>query len=100
MNFGLSEEQSMLRDTYARFFDTESSMVRVRRAGAAGGFDRDLWVGLAELGTFGMRVPEPQGGLALGTFDAALVLQEAGRMLAAGPLAESIIAARLLAQFD
>jgi alkylation response protein AidB-like acyl-CoA dehydrogenase len=55
MNFGLNEEQTLLRDAFARFFDSESSMARVRRANAAGGFDRDLWLGLAKLGTFGIR---------------------------------------------
>jgi alkylation response protein AidB-like acyl-CoA dehydrogenase len=98
MNFGLTEEQKILRETFARFFDAESSMARVRRANAAGGFDRPLWLGLANLGTFGIRVPEEAGGLAMSTFDAVLVMQEAGRVLASGPLAEAVVAARLLSQ--
>ncbi len=96
MNFAINDEQHMLRETFARFLDTESSMARVRAAGQTGGFDRALWVGLAELGAFSMRVPEAAGGLGLGTFDAALVMEEAGRMLASGPIAETQMAARLL----
>src|SRR5882762_4290311 len=96
MNFAISDEQHMLRDTFARFLDRESSMSRVRAANAAGGFDRALWLGLAELGTFSMRVSEEAGGLGMGTFDAALVMEEAGRMLASGPIAETQVAARLL----
>jgi alkylation response protein AidB-like acyl-CoA dehydrogenase len=96
MNLAISDEQRMLRDTFARFLDSESTMSRVRAADAAGGFDRALWQGLAELGTFSMRVPEEAGGLGLGTFDAALVMEEAGRMLASGPISETQVAARLL----
>lgn len=97
MNLGLNEDQQMLRDSFARFLDSESSMVRVRKAAEQGGFDRDLWSGLAELGTFAMRVPEETGGLGLGTLDATLVMEEAGRMLASSPVAEGILAARVIA---
>ena len=96
MNFGLGDDQQMLRDTFARFLDEHSSMARVRQAQEAGGFDRALWQGLAELGTFAMRASEAAGGLGMGTIDAALVMEEAGRTLATGPIAESLIAARLL----
>lgn len=98
MNFGLEEEQQMLRDSFARFFDEHSSMDRVRKTSEAGGFDRELWNGLAGQGAFAMRVSEDAGGLGMGTFDAALVMEEAGRMLASGPIAEAIMAARLLGQ--
>ena len=96
MNFGLNDDQQMLRETFARFLDSESSTLRVRAASDAGGFDPALWQGLAELGTFSMRVSEGAGGLGMGTFDAALVMEEAGRTLASGPIAEALVAARLL----
>ena len=97
MKLDLNEEQEMLRETFARFLDQNSSPARVRAANDAGGFDRALWDGLAELGTFSMRVPEEAGGLALGTFDAAVVMDEVGRTLGSGPIAETLVAARLLA---
>jgi len=98
MNFGLNDDQQMLRDTFARFLDSESAVSRVRAAQEAGGFDRALWQGLAELGTFAMRVPEDAGGLGMGTIDAALVAEELGRTLASGPVIEALLAARLLGQ--
>jgi alkylation response protein AidB-like acyl-CoA dehydrogenase len=98
MNLGLSDDQQMLQDTFARFFDDASSMAKVRNAQEAGGFDPALWQGLAELGTFAMRAPETAGGLGMGTIDAVLVMEEAGRTLASGPIAEAILAARLLGQ--
>jgi alkylation response protein AidB-like acyl-CoA dehydrogenase len=97
MNFDLTDDQEMMRDMFARFLDENSSMARVREA-APSGFDPALWTGLAELGALSIRVPEEAGGLGLGLFDAALLMDEAGRTLASGPLAEALVAARLLAQ--
>jgi alkylation response protein AidB-like acyl-CoA dehydrogenase len=96
MNFELSEDQEMMRDTFARFLSEHSSTVRVRAAMPLG-FDRDLWTGLAELGALSVRAPEDKGGLGLGLLDAAILMEEAGRTLASGPLAEALAAARLLA---
>jgi alkylation response protein AidB-like acyl-CoA dehydrogenase len=96
MNFDLSDDQQMMRDNFARFLDQHSSMARVRAAQATG-FDPALWSGLAELGAFALRVPEANGGLGLGVLDAAVLMEEAGRSLASGPLAEMLVATRLLA---
>src|ERR1043166_6515459 len=96
MNFDLTEEQEMVRETFARFLDDNSTPQRLREAEKSG-FDRQLWQGLAGLGAFGLRVPEDAGGLGLGTFDAAIVLGECGRTLASGPIGEAIRTARLIA---
>ena len=96
MNFELTEDQEMMRDMFARFLDENSSMARVRAA-APSGFDAGLWKGLAQQGTLSIRVPEDAGGLGMGIFDAALLMDEAGRTLVSGPLAETLVAARLLA---
>lgn len=97
MNLDLTEDQQLMRDSFARFLDQHSSMARVRAA-APLGFDRELWNGLAGLGAFGIRVPEDAGGAGLGTFDAAILMEEVGRTLASGPIAEIILAACLLAR--
>jgi 3-oxochol-4-en-24-oyl-CoA dehydrogenase len=98
MNFDLTEEQEMMRDSFARFLDTHSSPARVRKAIDSGGFDAGMWAGLAELGAFAMRVSEEAGGLGMGLFDAAVLMEEAGRTLASGPLAETLVAARLIGE--
>ncbi len=98
MNFDLSEDQEMMRDMFARFLDEHSSMARVRVAAEQGGFDSALWKGLAEQGALSIRVPESAGGLGLGLIDATVLMEEAGRTLASGPLAEALVANRLLAQ--
>ncbi|MCJ2188424.1 acyl-CoA dehydrogenase family protein [Novosphingobium beihaiensis] len=96
MNFDLTDEQEMMRETFARFLDDNSTPARVRAAQDTGGFDAEMWAGLAELGAFAMRVPEEADGMGLGLFDAGLLMEEAGRTLASGPLAEALVATRLL----
>ena len=98
MNFDITDEQEMMRDTFARFLDENSSMARVRAA-LPSGFDADLWRDLAEMGALALRVPEQAGGMGLGLFDALMLMEEAGRTLVSGPLAEALVAARLLGQF-
>lgn len=95
MNFEPTDDQAMLVETFARFLDEHSSMARVRAA-LPGGFDAALWREIAGMGIFGLRVPEAAGGLDLGLFDVALLMEEAGRTLASGPIAEGIVAARVL----
>jgi alkylation response protein AidB-like acyl-CoA dehydrogenase len=97
MNFNLSDDQRMMRETFARFLDEQSSMARVRTAAGTNGFDGTLWQGLAELGAFALRVPEEAGGLGLSLMDAVVLMEEAGRTLASGPLAETLVATRVLA---
>ena len=97
MNFELTPDQRMMAETFARFMDERSSSVHIRAAADNNGFDAELWQGLAELGAFSLRVPEGQGGLGLGIMDAAVLMEEAGRTLVSGPLAETLVATRVLA---
>ena len=97
MNLDLSEDQKMMRDTFARFLGEQSSIARVRAAQPSG-FDAALWSGLAELGAFSLRVPVEAGGLGLGLFDALILMEEAGRTLASGPIAETLVTTQLLAK--
>src|ERR1700736_267404 len=99
MNFELSQDQQLMRETFIRFLNEESTLERVRAA-LPSGFDQALWTGLAELGAFSLRVPQEAGGLGLGLLDAAVLMEEVGRTLASGPIAETLIAAGLLEKLD
>ncbi len=96
MNFEITAEQEMMRESFARLFDDRLTPERLR-ANEATGFDAALWAEMAELGAFLLRVPEEQDGLGLGTFDAAVLMEEVGRTLPSGPIVETLLAARLLA---
>lgn len=96
MNFDLTQEQDMMRTSFARFLDDSCTPEALREAERTG-LDRALWRGLAELGAFMLRVPEECDGLGLGTFDAGVLMEEVGRKLPFGPIAETLLAARLIA---
>lgn len=84
MQFGLSEEQILLRDNVNRFLDDHSPLDRVR-AYADGGDDAAIWAGLAELGVPALLVPEEQGGVDLTPMDAAIVAECLGAHIAPTP---------------
>jgi len=95
----LSEEQQLLKDS-ARDFFRESSPTEMFRALRDKGeeWSPELWSSMAEMGWTGIVVPEEQGGLGFGYVGAGLLLEEAGRTLAASPLLSSaIVCSSLLA---
>ncbi len=77
MEFGLSEEQTLLQDSINRFLASQASLERVRDF-AQTPDSGDIWRGLTELGIAGLMIPEGAGGIGLGGFDAALVAEALG----------------------
>jgi alkylation response protein AidB-like acyl-CoA dehydrogenase len=67
--------------------------------GGVGGVDPALWRDLAELGVFGLRVPEEAGGLGAGHAESVHVFEELGRALATGPYTATALAAPLLPEY-
>ena len=103
MNFILNEEQQMLADTVARFVQTEYDFEARRKhlaatANAAPGYSELLWSQLAEMGLFGLNVPEAFGGIGAGPVETMIVMEALGRGLVLEPfLTTGVIAARLIA---
>jgi len=89
MDFQLSEDQEALRDGIRSFCDGRFGIEALRELEGKGAFDRELWGELAEMGVFGLRLAEADGGVGLGYADAVLVFAELGRRLVPGPLAWS-----------
>lgn len=58
----------------------------------------DDWGPLAESGLLGALVPEESGGLGLGALAFAIVLEEAGRVVLAPPVLETMLAAYAIAE--
>ncbi|MGD9794270.1 MAG: acyl-CoA dehydrogenase family protein [Acidimicrobiia bacterium] len=58
---------------------------------------RQRWIQCAELGWFGLGLPESLGGVGYGLAEEALLMREVGRQLASGPVLASIIGARAAA---
>ena len=78
MDFDLSEEQELLRETFARFCDEE---VKPQAAAIdqAKQFPRELFGALADLGFFGLRYPESVGGSKMDTVSYCLAISEIAR---------------------
>ena len=94
----LSEAQQqidMLRESAADFVGRTTDMKRLReRRGTLPGYDPAQFRQMAELGWLGIVVPEEHGGLGLGFNEMAVVLQELGKGLMAGPMVATVLAAR------
>ncbi len=102
MYFGLSEEQTLLRDAVARFLEDKASLDAVR-AHLAGDYDLSVSLGdgLAELGVTQLVIPEADGGAGLGLLEAALVQQTLGQFVApAAFLARSVLAGLLIRDIE
>src|SRR5712671_1486054 len=93
MDFGLSEEQTLLQDTIRRYVEAECPTTRLRAImESATGHDPALWRGLAELGVPGLLVPAEHGGSELELLDAALAAEILGWCCAPGPFLGSAMA--------
>jgi len=98
-DFPLSQAQLALRGAFRAFFDRNCPPERVRQAEPLG-WDRELWAELGELRPVALGVPQSRGGDGAGLVELALAAEEAGRRAAPVPLAETAVAARILAATD
>jgi alkylation response protein AidB-like acyl-CoA dehydrogenase len=96
LDFQPTEDQKALREGVRSFCEGQVPLDRFPDLEKSGGFDRTLWKELAEMGVFGLRLPEAEGGVGLGYSDAVLVFEELGRSLIPGPLAWTHLAAGLI----
>ena len=97
VDLGLTEEQAALVDSFGALLSKSSSPERVRAAEPEG-FDPDLWRTLNDTGVVVMALPEADGGWGAQLLDLALVAEQLGRSMAAAPVIEAQVAARLLAR--
>ena len=95
MNLALTDEQEFLREA-ARGALSRVETVKAARDALEGGELPDLWPTAVEAGWPGLLVDEEHGGAGLGAFDAMLVVQECGRVLAPVALLGLLPASALL----
>ncbi len=86
MNLALSDEQELLREA-ARGTLARVPTIEAARTALDDGIDTlpDLWPAACEAGWPGLLISDEHGGAGLGVFDAMLVAEELGRVLAAVP---------------
>lgn len=94
MNFSLSDEQAMLRESVEQFV-TKAYTFENRKAFSAAplGFAAENWQQFAELGWLGLPFSESDGGYDGGPIETMLIMQEFGKGLVVEPYVASIILA-------
>jgi len=92
MNFTLSEEQQLLKDSVERFV-RESYALDARRALAASesGYSEQNWRQMAELGWLGVTVPEAHGGIGGGAVETMVLMEAFGAGLVLEPYLPTVI---------
>lgn len=86
MDFSFSPEQDQLRVQARSFLEKRFPGARLAElAASTDGWDRGSWPELARLGWTGASIPEAHGGAGLGFVEEAIVFEELGRVLYAGP---------------
>ena len=95
MTFLLTEDQEMLRDTAMAFARDEMPVTRLRqlRDSGANGVDAETRQKLAELGFFGVIIPDEPGGEHFGLVGLGQVLEAQGRTLAPTPVLQTALIA-------
>ncbi len=94
MDFGLTEEQTLLQQTVSQFLDNECPLVRLHEIfDGDEPYDRALWAGMIDLGLGGLTVPEAYGGAGLELIDLALAAEVLGHRGAPGPFLGHALAA-------
>ncbi|MDJ0922822.1 MAG: acyl-CoA dehydrogenase family protein [Henriciella sp.] len=93
MRFVLSEDQQMLRDTAMAFARDELPVSHLRglRDAGANGVDTENRNKLAELGFFGVLIPEEYGGVDMGMVAMGQIMEAQGRTIAATPLLQTAV---------
>jgi alkylation response protein AidB-like acyl-CoA dehydrogenase len=96
MNFALSDEQEFLREAARGALARHKTIEAARGALEDPNALPDLWPTVVEAGWPGLLIDEDRGGAGLGVFEAMLVAEECGRVLAAVPLLGLVPATAIL----
>ncbi|MFC2022382.1 acyl-CoA dehydrogenase family protein [Chloroflexota bacterium] len=92
MDFGLGEEQVMLKTSARDFLEKECPKQLVRdMIEDEKGYSPELWKKMADLGWLGLAFPEEYGGVGSSFLDLAVLLEESGRALLPGPFIPTVV---------
>ncbi|QIG81065.1 acyl-CoA dehydrogenase family protein [Stakelama tenebrarum] len=94
MDFGLTEEQTMLRDMLQRYLRDSYDFETRRKRILQGGPDTALWQDFAQtLGILAAPLPERAGGLGGGAIETMIVMEALGEALVPEPFLETVVIA-------
>ena len=90
MDFELSEEQRLIKDSLERLL-ADHYEFEARKTYMQAGFSRELWSKYAELGILGLPFDERFGGFGGGPVETMIVAEAFGRALALEPFLATIV---------
>ena len=94
MEFGLSAEQTLLKNSISRYLTEKNTIERIHSfADNNEALAQDIWTGLCDLGLPGLLIDEKHGGVGLGLLDAALAAETLGHHAAPAPFVGSMVMA-------
>src|SRR6201991_4955421 len=92
MDFELSEEQRLLKDSVDGLLNDSYDFESRKKYGAEkGGWSRSVWSKLAEQGLLGLPFSEDDGGFGAGAVETALVMEALGRALVLEPYLATVV---------
>src|SRR5271163_2842994 len=92
MDFDLSEEQSLLKDSIDRLLaDRYGFRQRAAYGKNAEGWSKEIWAQFAELGLLGLPFAEEDGGFGGGAVETMIVMEALGRKLVLEPYLATIV---------
>ncbi len=92
MDFTLTDEQLLLRDSVEKFVATNCDVARHRRLSASEpGFDPAAWAQFAELGWLALPFAEETGGLGGSTVDSMVIAQALGAGFVREPYLHTVV---------
>jgi len=92
MDYGLAEEQLMFKNAIRGFLEAEWSVEAMREAwDYKNDYPLEVYRKMGSLGWLGLLIPEQYGGMGLGWVEAAILFEEAGRVLLKSPLLSTAI---------
>ena len=99
MNFDFTDDQEQLRDAVRKWVDKGYSFERRRSIEAAGGFSKEAFDELNELGLGGLYISEADGGLGMGPVEGMVVMEELGRGMVLEPFSQTLISSGVLSGY-
>ncbi|MBT6275489.1 MAG: pimeloyl-CoA dehydrogenase small subunit [Chromatiales bacterium] len=94
MDLEFTDEQRLLGESAERFFGDNYDLPKRReRTATKRGFDEALWQEMGELGWLALRLPERLDGFGAGMVECVVVMEAAGKSLAAEPLLNNAVIA-------
>ncbi len=98
MDFTFTDDQQALCDSVAAWLEDRAPIGYARSmADDDRGFSQATWDEMVKLGWTGLLVPDRLGGLGLGMIEAAVVMEQMGRVCLPGPYFSSAVLATLAA---